>query len=492
MMLQLGLGLNNDDLEPMPRARRIWGFWSFFGYWGVPNITIWTWSTGSALLALGLSVSHIMGALTVGNIIICVYTCLSSNPGLRYHIGYSVSQRLLFGIYGSYIGIVLRVLLAVIFYGVQSWLGGLSVVVILSSWSRLFMEMEVVLGGNLKQRDFIGYVIFQIVQMGFFFIKPEKMNRYVNISCVMTVISFVAVMVVCLAKNGDAGTLFYEKGTSENTGWMWMYAISIWYGALCPDILNLCDFSRFGNSYTKTYAGIICLIMITGTFVPLASLLVASATKDLYGAPIWLPTDLSLLWLEKDYNSGCRAANFFLGLAFCASQLTFNVVANGFGGGMNLAGMVPQYIDIKRGAIIVGMISWVVQPWNFYNTVSVFMNVMSSFGVIITPIIALSICDFMIVRKQEVFVEELYSLLPLGEYYFTLGFNLRAIMVWLVSVAPGIPGLIDAGRPINIPVGLDNFFYGSVVFSFALPFGLYYIVCRVFPYPSKPKLQDSD
>lgn len=63
--------LQNPDLEPMPPSRRVWRFWSFFGYWGVPNITIWTWSTGSAMMTLGLNIRHIMGALTLGNIIIC-------------------------------------------------------------------------------------------------------------------------------------------------------------------------------------------------------------------------------------------------------------------------------------------------------------------------------------------------------------------------------------------------------------------------------------
>lgn len=58
--------LRNPDLEPIPLERRIWGFWSFFGYWGIPNITIWTWSTGSAMLSLGLNIQHTMGALTLG------------------------------------------------------------------------------------------------------------------------------------------------------------------------------------------------------------------------------------------------------------------------------------------------------------------------------------------------------------------------------------------------------------------------------------------
>lgn len=478
--------LQNPDLEPMGSNRRIWGFWSFFGYWGIPNITIWTWSTGSALLGLGLSLGQVMGAVTIGNVIICIYTCLNSNPGLKYHIGYTVVQRMIFGIYGSAIGIIIRILLSIIFYGAQSWLGGLCVVVMLSSLSENFMNLPNTFNDsvNMTTRDFLGFLIFQVLQVGFYLVKPEKMNVGINISCFVTTLAFVSILISCLVKNGGTGSInMHFKNTEEQQGWMWLYAITIWYGALSPTITNQCDYSRFGTGYKRTYLGIIVSIMLTGTFVPLASLLVASATLELYHKPIWLPTDLSLVWLSGDYSSGARAANFFLGLAFTCSQLMFNIVANGFAGGMDLAGILPKYINIKRGAIITAILSWCVQPWNFYNTSSIFMSVMSSFGVITTPIIAISICDFLVVRKSRLPVTELYSTQSDGVFYFTKGINLRSVIVWLISIAPGIPGLINSASPLtNFPELLSNFFYGLAIFSFIIPFGLYYALCLKWPF----------
>lgn len=171
--------LNNPDLEPMPVERRIWGFWSFFGYWAVPNITVWTWSTGSAMLGLGLNIQHTMGALTIGNLLIILYTCLNSSMGSKYHIGYTVCMRSIFGIYGSGFGILIRIILSIVFYGSQSWLGGLGLVVTFSSFSKGFMNMENTFSDNLAMttRDFIGFLCFQLIQMCFLFMQPEKMNR---------------------------------------------------------------------------------------------------------------------------------------------------------------------------------------------------------------------------------------------------------------------------------------------------------------------------
>lgn len=481
--------LLNPDLEPMPPQRRIWGFFSFFGYWAVPNITIWTWSTGSALLGLGsglgLNIAHVMGALTLGNIIICVYTCLNSGPGSKYHIGYTVCQRMIFGVYGLGIGIVIRVVLSIVFYGSQSWLGGLSLVVVFLSFSKSYMNMENTFPESLAMttRDFIGFLVFQVIQFFFYFMRPEKMNSWVNGSCVCCFIAFVGILVACLEKNNGPGKIYHQKVSMSGweTGWMWLKCMSIWYGALSPDVTNQSDFSRFASSTKKMQAGIVSSVMITGTFVPLAGLICASATEKLYGEALWLPTDIVLRWLQDNYSSGCRAAAFFLGFSFAASQLTFNVIANGIAGGMDLAAVCPKYINIRRGAIVTALLSWVVQPWNFYNTSSVFISVMSSFGVVVTPIIAIIVADYYIIRKTTLPLLDLYTTSKTGTFFFTYGCNWRAIGVWLAGVAPGIPGLVQSVQEANVPSGLVNFFDGNILFGFLCPLVLYVLVCRVFP-----------
>lgn len=478
--------LTNPDLEPMPSHRRGWGFFSFFGYWATPNLTIWTWLTGSSLLALGLNTGHVMGALTLGNVIICIYTCLNSNPGAKYHVGYTVCQRMIFGIYGSGIGIIIRVVLSIVFYGSQSWLGGLLLVVMFSSFSKGFMDMENTFSdsADMSKRDFIGFLVFHIIEILFLYMRPEKINKWLNGSCIITTIAFVAVLITCLVKNKGPGDIYYEKvnlGKWE-IGWMWLKAITIWYGALSPDVTNQSDYSRFASSPRKMYLGIIIAIMITGTFVPLFSLICASATSHFYNTQFWLPTDIVLQWLRDDYSPGTRAGAFFLAFAFASSQLTFNVSANGFAGGMDLSGVCPKYINIRRGAIITALLSWLVQPWKFYNTSSVFMSVMSSFGVVVTPIIAILIADFMVIRKAQLPLLDLYSTSPDGTFYFTKGFNLKGISVWAISVALGIPGLIaDLQNDHQIPQELVNFFSGNVIFAFILPFCLYTLVCKIIP-----------
>lgn len=477
--------LINPDLEPMPPARRVWGFFSFFGYWAAPNVTIWTWSTGSALVALGLSIHHIMGALTLANILICVYTCLNSVPGYKYHVGYPVTMRMIFGIYGSSVGIIVRILLSVVFYGSQSWLGGVLVVLLLSGLSKSFMNLENTFPESVQMtsRDFVGFVVFLVTQTFFFAMKPEKINSWVIASCATTMVVFVAMLAMCSSSEHGVDRIFHQQVelSASRTAWMWLYAMSIWYGAVSPDCTNQNDYSRFASSPTKMHWGIISSVMTTGTFVPLAGLLCASATKEKYGSALWLPTDIVLLWLNQRYSARNRTVAVIFGLAFAFSQLTFNVVANGFAGGMDLAGIYPKYINIRRGAFITALLSWVVQPWKFYNCSSTFLGVMSSFGVVTTPIIAILVADFLVVRNSTVPLLDLYSSSSTGVFYFSRGFHWRAIFVWLASVALSIPGLVARTSGAKVPAALENFYFGGILFAFVCPFVLYLGICFILP-----------
>lgn len=93
--------LRNKDIIPMGPSRRIWGVWSLTFYWSITNVTISTWTGASSLLSLGLSVGETLGIILIGNCIIATLALLNAAPGGYYHIGYTISQRVVFGIRGS-------------------------------------------------------------------------------------------------------------------------------------------------------------------------------------------------------------------------------------------------------------------------------------------------------------------------------------------------------------------------------------------------------
>ncbi|CEP64990.1 nucleobase cation symporter-1 family protein LALA0_S16e00166g [Lachancea lanzarotensis] len=487
--------LRNPDLEPIGLSERVWGFWSFFAYWGLPNFAVATFSTGSALLALDLNIQQSIGALTIANVLIAVFTILNSNPAVKYHLGYTLSQRMVFGIYGSYLGIIIRVGISVVFYGYQAWLGGLCFNMVFDSFSHNYLHMANTFPESvpMAKKDLIGFLCFQLVQMPFAYVRPSRVNVPSIVTCLMTLFAIIGMLAYLMNTNGGPGPLYYKKVnlSVSQRSWAWLYAMTIWYSGISPAVANQSDYSRFSSNTWRCYAGLFIGIVLPGTFVSLAGMLCASACKGLYGTAYWTPNEIVEEWLSNSYSSKGRAAAFFIGISFTGSQVFLNLTQNGYPCGMDLAGIFPRYINVTRGTLFVQLVSWVVQPWTFFNTSSAFLNAMSSFGIFVTPIVTLNVIEFYWIRRSKITLLDFFTLSPKGAYWYDHGFNWKSLLVLIVGIVLGLPGLVYETQPeIKVNTGMMNYYYGYMFFIPVVTGVLYYGLTKAFPNHHEKLRQD--
>lgn len=62
----------------------------------------------------------------IGYFIAAAFVCLTGRIGAVYHISFPVTVRASFGIWGSFWPVINRVVMAIIWYGVQAYIGGMS------------------------------------------------------------------------------------------------------------------------------------------------------------------------------------------------------------------------------------------------------------------------------------------------------------------------------------------------------------------------------
>ncbi|KAF4004660.1 Thiamine transporter THI72 [Saccharomyces cerevisiae] len=465
--------LRNPDLQPIKSVNQTWGFWSNFAYWGVLSFNVGMWIGGSSALTVGLSYSETIGAFIIADLL-----------------------TILFALANSSLGIIIRILMSIVYYGSNAWLGGLCVNMILDSWSHHYLHLPNTLSSKVAMtiKELIGFIIFHILTAFCYFMKPYHMNYILIWSCVGTFFAMLG-MVIYLTKSahgvGDLFTSTHSTVTGSKKAWAWVYTISYWYGSVSPGCTNQSDFSRFGSSNCAIWTGTIVALLIPATLIPVFGIIGASACEKLYGQTFWMPMDIFDNWLTTNYSAGARAATFFCGFCFVMSQISYTISNCGFASGMDLAGLLPKYVDIKRGAIFAACVSWACLPWNFYNSSSTFLTVMSSFGVVMTPIITVMICDNFLIRKRQYSVTNAFVLK--GEYYFTKGVNWRAIVAWVCGMAPGLPGIAwEVNNDYFHNTGIINFFYGDSFFSFLISFFVYWGLCLLFPFKITVKHDDKD
>ncbi|KAI8677729.1 hypothetical protein NCS55_00490400 [Fusarium keratoplasticum] len=487
----------NPDIAPLPPNRRTWGYWAYIGWGSIASLCISAWTAAASLLSLGLTVPQTIGLMILARVLMVLLVIGNGWMGAEWHIGFSVAQRIVFGMHGAYIGQAMRIMLSIVWYGSQAWLGGLCVSAMISSWSYSFLHMENTFpaSANMVTRDFIGFLLFHIISIPFLLIRPEKSKWYAIAANVIVLFVMLGITIWATTTAGGAGPLFIagvrQPGTLSK-GWAWVYGIIASVGNIAAGIINQSDFTRFARKQGVQIPGLVFSLLGAGMLVPIFAILTASASMDIWNVeePFWNPLAIVIQWMLDDYSAKARAGAFFCSFGFVLGQIAENVLGNGYAAGMDLAGLFPKWISIRRGTLIAALLSWAVQPWEFYNTASVFVAVAASFSVFLSPLTGIMMADYFIVRRQKIQISHLYTGSKEGSYWYTYGFNWRGIVAWLVCFVPAMPGMIANVNPsVIISRGLFNYYLGNYLFGFFESAVLYTVFCFI----SKPKgagLQD--
>src|SRR5437879_8837050 len=125
--------LYNADLAPTSAARRTWGTYSFAALWVSMSVNILTYMLAASLIQGGMNWKQAVLTVFLGNTIVLAPMLLNSQPGARYGIPFPVLARASFGVLGANVAAVLRALVACGWFGIQSWIGGEAINILLAT-----------------------------------------------------------------------------------------------------------------------------------------------------------------------------------------------------------------------------------------------------------------------------------------------------------------------------------------------------------------------
>src|SRR5882724_8155790 len=124
--------LFNDDLAPVPAARRKWRVGSFAALWVSMSACIPTYMLASSLIGGGMNWWQAVLTIFLGNLIVLVPMVLNAHAGTKYGIPFPVLCRASFGTRGANLPALLRALVACGGFGIQAWIGGNAIYKILA------------------------------------------------------------------------------------------------------------------------------------------------------------------------------------------------------------------------------------------------------------------------------------------------------------------------------------------------------------------------
>lgn len=242
---------------------------------------------------------------------------------------------------------------------------------------------------------------------------------------------------------------------------------------------NIPDFTRYMRKQKGVYWQALFLPMIS-LLIAMFGIISTSAGKVVYGEYIWSPLDLVSHW---DGPAG-RCGAFFVGFAWVVAQIGTNLTANVVSCSNDMTNLFPKYINIRRGVIITTVIGgWVMVPWKIVYSASSLLTFMSGLAIFLAPIAAMMAADYWIVKKRNFDVPGLYR--RHGRYRYNAGTNWRAVIAFLVSVVPNIPGLAKAVAPntVSINAGIQHLYDMNYLWGFFSAVIVYTSLSLIFPAP---------
>lgn len=395
-----------------------------------------------------------------------MFSTLIAWCGLEWHIGFTIQNRYSWGLRASYIPLLQRILLNFIWNAVQCWNGGRLVAVCITAIWPSFASMNNFLPASMPTTgyQFVGFIVFWALSTPFLFIPPEKFKRPFQVTSLYCGLGMISMMIWALATAKGVGPLWNtgERVPTgwKNSSWLIMAGINQMIGGIAAGITNGSDFSRYARGWQHYVTGTITSAWVTGVLVSFVGLVTTSAAQKIYGEVYWNPPDLLMVMMDEGHGSSkSRAGVFFLAFGFALTAMFENICGNAVAGGIDLAGLFPHYINIRRGAIITFVAAWIVQPWQLINRAATFITVLSSFAVFLSPIMGIMATDYYLLRRRKIRLSHLYRTHD-TQYWYWHGINWRALPAWLCGWAPTVGGLIvTTNGSTNAPKALYQLYY---------------------------------
>ena len=478
------LMLTNRDLKPVEPQRRQWGAWNYVGFWVADSFNINTWMISSSMITeFGLSWWQSWICVWIGYSLAAGFVCLTGRIGATYHIGFPVVARSSFGIWGSLWPVFNRAAMACIWYGVQAWLGGNCVKIMISSIWPSFQTIPNTLG-DPPTNDFVAFFIFWLLSLPAIWFPVHKIRHLFTIKAWFVPVAGMAYFGWAIARAGGIGPIVHQPSAAKGSDLAWgiVKGIMTSIANFAALIVNDPDFARFARKPRDALWSQLFTIPIGFAVTSFIGIIVSSSSVVIYGEPVWNPLDLLERFLDGA-SSGQRFGIFVIGFAFALAQLGTNIAANSVSAGTDLTALLPRYINIRRGGYICALVGIVMCPWELLKSSNKFTTYLSAYSVFLSSIAGVMVCDYYLVRKGFLNTKELYSGQSSGAYFFWHGINWRAYMAYIFGIAINIVGFVGAvGTPV--PIGATyiynlNYFAGFIVAAVS-----YWLIARFFPMPA--------
>ena len=442
------------------------------------SVVITTYTLAGGFIEAGMNWWQAMITILLGNTIVLIPMILNAHAGTKYGVSFPVLSRASFGTKGANIPAMLRAVVACGWFGIQTWIGGAAIDAL---FGVMFPAWKTSLGTTILEvplHTWVAFFLFWGIQVFIILKGVEGIKHLETWSAPLLLLGGLVLLIWAAWRAGGLGhVLTQSSALQKQKGEFW----DIFPGALTASVgywatlsLNIPDFTRYARSQKSQMLGQALGLPLTMTAFAFIGVAVTSATLLIYGVAIPNPVDLMARFDSVLIILFATAVIF-------AAQLTTNMAANVVSPSNDFSNLNPRLISYVTGGLITAVIGILMMPWKLMSSMGAYIFTwLIGYSGLMGAIAGILICDYWVLRKQRLNLEGLFD--PRGPYSYGSGYNWRAIVSLIVAIAPVVPGFLRAastpGGQVSDPNFFDHLYTYAWFVTFALGFGIYYVVMK--------------
>ena len=242
--------LYNHDLAPTAPEGRTWGVFSLFAMWMSDVHSVGGYTFAASLFFLGLTGWQVLISMLVGIMVVYFLMNLIGRPSLRLGIPYPVVARISFGVMGANLAAVVRGVVGIVWYGVQTYFASKAVQVLVVTLipSAVDLTHNTIVG--LSTLAWFSFLFMWLFQLVIFLSGMERIRRFIDFCGPIVYVVMLAMAIWILWQAGWSSlTLQLSPPAASTSATLGVMAnatmlIVAYFAAL---LLNFGDFARFGK-----------------------------------------------------------------------------------------------------------------------------------------------------------------------------------------------------------------------------------------------------
>ncbi|WP_315831717.1 NCS1 family nucleobase:cation symporter-1 [Bradyrhizobium prioriisuperbiae] len=434
--------LTNTDLAPTAPAGRTWGTFDIFSMWMSDVHSVGGYTFAASLFFLGLTGWEVLLSMVVGITAVYFLINLIGRPSLKYGIPYPVVARMSFGVMGANLAAIIRGVVGIVWYGVQTYFASKAVQVLVLTFApgaEALTHNSIVGLSTLGWFSFLFMWFFQLV---IFLNGMETIRKFIDFCGPAVYVVMFALAIWILSQSGLSSLSLQLGKPAEGSSLLHManaaMLIVAYFAAL---LLNFGDFARFAKDERSMKLGNLLGLPLNFLVFAIITVIVTAGTLKVFGEAIMDPVHI----VERIGNPWVVALG---SITFIVATMGINIVANFVSPAYDIANLKPDKISFRLGGLITSILSVVVCPWLFVSSPQAITIFVSLFGAVLGPMFGIIIADYYLVKRQTVALEDLYSIAPERSLYFQSGWHLRALLALAIS------GVVSIGLALCGAYGL--------------------------------------